>query len=460
MPSLADPRPHLSILGGGPAGLATAHHARRAGLSFTVHEADQRVGGNCRTLRFGDFLFDTGAHRLHDKDPAVTRLVRELLGDDLLRIDAPSQIVWNGRFIDFPLAPLDLASKLPWSMLLRVAGENAARLLRPVGGPPESFREMAVGSYGSTLAREFLLDYSEKLWGERTEKLSPRIAGGRLEGLDLRSFVVEALFGRRERSRHLDGSFYYPRHGIGTIFDRLAEDLGEAHVRLGSRITDIRHDGRRLSSFTVNDAVEVEADRVVSTLPLTVMLRLLDPPPPPAVLERARTMRYRHLRLGVFCLDRPRLTRNASLYFPEAHRPYTRIYESKNRSPDMAPPDRTAIVVEVPCGPGDSAWTMDEGRLRRTLLDDITTTGLLEEREVLAFRSHRVPFAYPILELGFEEKAREILDYLERFENLRMAGRSARFGYTHIHDMFRMGRSVVGELSGGRSAVPAAAPTR
>ncbi|MDZ7779902.1 MAG: FAD-dependent oxidoreductase [Gemmatimonadota bacterium] len=453
-------RPRLSVLGGGPAGLATAHHAGRVGLPFTLYEANGRVGGNCRTLRLGEFLFDTGAHRLHDKDPAVTALVRRLLGDDLLGVDAPSQIFWKGRFLDFPLAPVDLASKLPWRMLARIAAENAGRRLATGGlhgtPRPESFRDLAVRSYGRTLAETFLLGYSEKLWGERTERLSPGIAGGRLEGLDLRSFLREAVLGRGGDSRHLDGSFYYPRHGIGMIFDRLAEEIGHHHIRLDSRITRIRHDGRRIRSFTVDGAGEVEADLVVSTLPLTLVLRLLDPAPPPELLHVAGSMRYRHLRLGVFCLDRPHLTRNASLYFPEADRPYTRIYESKNRSADMAPEDRTAIVVELPCGPEDAAWSMEEGKLERMLVEDLEETGLFREKDVLRFRSYRAPFAYPILEVGFEERAEQILDYLHGFENLRLAGRSARFGYTHIHDMFRMGRDVVEELV--ESVSPKAAP--
>ena len=31
------------------------------------------VGGNCRTFTCGDFKFDSGAHRFHDKDPDITR---------------------------------------------------------------------------------------------------------------------------------------------------------------------------------------------------------------------------------------------------------------------------------------------------------------------------------------------------------------------------------------------------
>src|SRR5439155_503937 len=73
---------------------------------YTLLEAAPAPGGNARTLRFGDFRYDTGPHRFHDRDPGATRRVVELLGDDLRAIEAPSRIFWNGAFVDFPLRPL------------------------------------------------------------------------------------------------------------------------------------------------------------------------------------------------------------------------------------------------------------------------------------------------------------------------------------------------------------------
>ena len=40
---------------------------------------------------------------MHDKHPMVTSLIKELLGKDLMKIDAPSKIYHKGRLIDFPL---------------------------------------------------------------------------------------------------------------------------------------------------------------------------------------------------------------------------------------------------------------------------------------------------------------------------------------------------------------------
>jgi protoporphyrinogen oxidase len=72
-------KPHLSVLGGGPAGLAVGYYARKAGISFTIYEASDHVGGNCVTLKHGDFLFDSGAHRFHDKIPEVTTKLNNCL---------------------------------------------------------------------------------------------------------------------------------------------------------------------------------------------------------------------------------------------------------------------------------------------------------------------------------------------------------------------------------------------
>ena len=63
---------HITVLGGGPAGLSIGYYAKKKDIPFTIYEANDCIGGNSTTLRHGDFLYDSGAHRLHDKDASVT----------------------------------------------------------------------------------------------------------------------------------------------------------------------------------------------------------------------------------------------------------------------------------------------------------------------------------------------------------------------------------------------------
>src|SRR4051812_41279058 len=103
---------HITILGAGPAGLAVGYYAKKYGFQFTIYEASSQVGGNCITLKYGEFLFDSGAHRFHDRDPEVTKEIKSLMGEELQEVEVPSQIFHRLKYIDFPLSPLDLLVKL------------------------------------------------------------------------------------------------------------------------------------------------------------------------------------------------------------------------------------------------------------------------------------------------------------------------------------------------------------
>lgn len=448
MISDSDSTPSVTILGGGPAGLAAGLYARRRGLNVRLFEANETVGGNARTLRLGPFRYDTGAHRFHDKDPEVTAEVKGLLGDDLHRVDAPSQICWRGRRIDFPPAPFDLTHKLPLRLLARIAWEQLT-----IPGHADSdaghFEAMAQQSYGPTLAKLFLLNYTEKLWGRPADQLLPQVAGDRLEGLDLKTFFFEAFRTAEQKARHLDGSFYYPTHGYGMIAEATADAMGREHIRTNAQITALEHDGSRIEQVVVNDQWRVAPQRVISTLPLTLVLRLLDPPPAPGIRRLVGSIQFRHLRLAVLGIDRPRLTSNASLYFPSRDVPFTRLYEPKNRSEHMAPADRTVVVLELPCELDDPDWERSPSELKRTAWALLGSQGLVdpEQHEIVAFDSHAVPFAYPILEVGTEETAEELKTYLDRFDNLHRLGRSATFAYTHVHNLFAQARDLTARLA-------------
>lgn len=444
---------HVTVLGGGPAGLAAAYYARRSGREAVVFEAASDVGGNCRTLRFGGHRFDTGAHRFHDKIPHVIDEIRGLLGDDLRRVDAPSRIYTEGRYIDFPPSPLNLIRALDLQTLSRAALDWARRGPREEG----SFRSLAEARYGSTLARLFLLNYSEKLWGRPAEGLSPSVAGERLKGLDLRTLFIEALRGRRGKTRHLDGSFYYPRNGYGQIVDAVAEAIGRPRLRTDSRITRIAHESGRITHVDVNNRMCVPVSSVVNTLPLPLSIRLLDPAAPHEIIELADSLCFRHLRLAVLVVRRERVSANASIYFPDRALPFTRLYEPKNRSADLSPRNETLIVVETPCFEEDALWHADDPTFLEEIVEGLAATDVVQRSELASKLSLRMPAAYPVLELGFEDRAARLMAFLESFENLYLVGRNARFAYAHLHDLFDDARGTVASIPPSPLELPAIA---
>ena len=61
--------------------------------------------------------------------------------------------------------------------------------------------------------------------------------------------------------------------------------------------------------------------------------------------------------------------------------------------------------------------------------------------------NYKLPFAYPVLEVGFEEKVASLVAYFETFENLYLTGRSSLFRYLHLHDLFKAGKEVVEQIT-------------
>jgi len=430
----------ITVLGGGPAGLAVGYYANQNGFRFKIYEASAHVGGMCRTLHYKGFAFDMGAHRLHDKNPEITQELKALLGTDLKKVDAPSQIYWQKRFVNFPLSPLNLLLNLGAGTFLRAALEVLqARLTTQKD--IKSFQHLALRNYGKTIAHQFLLNYSQKLWGIPCNQLSPDISGNRIKGLNLATFIKEAVGFLKTSNEHLDGSFYYPEQGIGQITDALAAFCGST-IACSSKITKVIHNHSHITAIEINHEQRINIDEVVSTLPLTVLLQLLDPCPPEEILETAQSLQYRSLVLVTLFLNKPSVSKNASIYFPESSFIFTRIYEPKNRSQAMAPPDKTSMVVEIPCFRGDPGWQLSEAELIQKVVDQLSEVGFFSRKEVCDALCHRVEWAYPILEIGYEDKIQVVSRFLSRFKNLQISGRNGKFLYTHIHDMMQFGKDI------------------
>ena len=436
---------HLTILGAGIAGLAAGYYAKKAGFPFTILESGNVIGGNCRTIQHNGFSFDTGAHRFHDKDPTQTREIKSLLGDEIRQISAPSRIYHDGVFLDFPLSLPNLVRGLGFPFLFKTAFEVLRSRLAPKSREI-NFEEFAYRAYGKTIAEFFLLGYTHKLWGVPPHRLSPAVSGGRLKGLNLATFLREQLSNGNNGTKHLDGSFFYPSKGIQSIPDALGNSCGRDHIRTGSRITRIFHDARAIRAVEVNGRDRQETDRVISTLPLTTFLGLLDPPPPPEVACLAKKLKFRDLRICALFLNRPSVSKCASFYFPDPRFPFSRVYEPKNRSALMAPPDKTALVAEFPCGCGDTVWKASDAEILEMTRSALIRIGLIRGADILDGLVIRLGYAYPVIERQIEETIRPIFQYLGRFENLNFSGRGACFEYLHMHDLMGRGQKIIDGL--------------
>lgn len=442
-------RGRVAILGAGPAGLGAAwrlHVLEKAEAVVLERQAD--VGGNAGSFELAGLPVDYGSHRLHPAcDPRILSDLRGLLGADLLDRPRHGRIRLRGRWIHFPLRPLDLALHLPPAFSLGVARDAARKLLgRAATGGAETFESVLARGLGATICRDFYFPYAEKIWGRPPAELSPiqarrRVSAGSLGRMARR--VLSAVPGLRPPGA---GRFFYPRQGYGQIARALAEAARGcgADVRLNSTVRRVTL-GRPLSvEFEYAGRVEtVEADRVWSTLPITLLARLIAPAAPRAILEASERIRYRAMVLFYVVLAQPRFTPFDAHYFPEAHIPLTRLSEPKNYAARYDPPDRTVLCGEFPCDVDDPVWRASPEELLGMLRETLASCGVPLFAAVIETAVRRLPCAYPIYLRGYEAHFDALDEWIGGLEGVLTFGRQGLFAHDNTHHALAMAYAAV-----------------
>jgi len=433
----------IDILGGGPAGLASAFYAKEKNISFRLYESQKKIGGNCKTLTFDGCNFDTGAHRFHDKERTATNTIKGLLKDDLILVNAPSRILWNEKMINFPLEPMNIIQSLSKKDIIKIIMENFVNLFSK-SSVEENFQKFAYKKYGKTLSNYFLNNYTEKLWGVSAQELHPRVSGSRLSNLNIFSILKGLII--KKKTKHYEGAFWYPRKGYGQIFEAISKNLRDS-ISCSSSIEKIYHDNKSIENISFSNGKNIEVQTVISTLPINFLINNLEPKPPNEIVELVESLKFRNLRLAIFTLNTERFSKNASMYFPQKNIPFTRIYEPKNRSIQMAPANKTCIVVEVPCSPHDHYDVLSDEEFLLKIKDILIKNSLIKKSLFNKSKSLRMLNAYPILTIESQSNLERINKYLDCFVNLISIGRNAQFEYLHTHHLFKTAHDKISSFS-------------
>jgi oxygen-dependent protoporphyrinogen oxidase len=266
------------IVGGGVAGMATAHRLLEAdpALDVTVLESEPVVGGRLRSATVGDLQLESGPDSFVARKPWAVDLCREL-GLELLEPGARDALIWTERgLVPLPESalgvPTDLDEIVRWPGLSRRGRARALTELIRKPRPPKTDE-----SIGSLVRR--------RMGDEVAERLTGPLLGGLFAG-DVDRLSVDATFPELARWERAFGSlirgaraalkaatdagpmFLRPEGGVGELPRALLERIGPSRVRVG---TPVRAIERERGSFAVRtDGDTVYADSVVLAAPAFV----------------------------------------------------------------------------------------------------------------------------------------------------------------------------------------------
>ncbi len=444
------------VIGAGPAGLAAADRLAAAGLDVLVLEAEDRVGGLCRTVSFAGATFDLGGHRFITKDEEVRAYVFELMGDRLELRPRKSVIRLRGKDFAYPLDFKNLLLNLNPFLTARAGLDYLFTAVRRRAAPRAdvSFEDWVVNRFGRALYDIYFGLYTEKLWGRPPTAISADWAGQRISLLSLWDVFLLLVGLKKEKPKTYADQFHYPRGGIGRLSEALADRAvaAGAEIRLSAPAREVRMKGGRVEgvAYEKNGRLVAEkADFVVTTAPLPRLAEMFRPAAGAEVLDVAARMPFRALRFLNLVLDRPRVTDNTWIYVPEPKYFFFRVQDLRNWSDSLCPPGRSALELEIACDAGDEKWRMTDDEVLRACLPDLAAIGLDVGADVVAYGSSFNEYSYPIYDLDYRRKIKALLDFIWPIENLLTIGRGGLYRYNNMDHSLKMGLLAARHIAGG-----------
>jgi protoporphyrinogen oxidase len=449
----------IVVLGAGPAGIAAGWRLSELGFPVTVLERDAAVGGMAKTVQIGDYGVDFGPHTFHVRETpesrAIIEAIRPFFGPDPLILTRGTRVLLHGKYYVYPLELLEVLTGVPPMLSAKIISDYVVATIKTTFAPPKkehSFEEWGVRNLGRSLYDLCFGIYSERVWGLPTSQISSKQAQ-RVAKLNLKNIILRTLGIKVDPVAYFT-KYMYPRKGISELFEGMAARVREAgnQLLLESPVVRLEREGTRIARVIYRrDGREqaVECDGVISTLPLPALVRMITPALPDSVAQHAAKLRYRSLKLIYVVLNRDQMTDFHWVYLLDGHFRCNRISEQKNVSPEMVPPGKTVLCIELSCWRDEPVWSASDAEIFEIAMTDLRKTGFgVRDDEVASYFVYGIETAYPVYELDFESHLIPVLEGVHAIDNLQTLGRHGLFLNNSMDDNVLLGMKVADHIAG------------
>lgn len=428
------------IIGAGPAGLTAGFLLAEKKQKVAVLEQESRVGGISKTVRYKKYRFDLGGHRFFAKYPKINRFWRKMLGKQLLLVNRSSKIFSQGKFLTYPLEPLNALSKLGFCQAGLVLSSYFFSKIKPIR-PPTTLEDVYINSFGKYLYQRFFKDYSQRLWGLSPKKMAPDWGFQRVGRLSLFGAIKDAFFPRSSGIKSLIKKFYYPILGPGQMWEAVAHKFKQkgGELYLNTQVVKIFHQKGKITGVeTANPSLgKLRVDQLISSMPVKDLVNSLTPKPKKEVLKAANSLKYRDFILVALIINKTNIFKDQWIYIQDPGFTLLRIQNINNWSQAMVgDKSKTVLGIEYVTSEQSPFWRMSDQQLTEMAKNEVVRLGFADFDQTVDAKVVRQLKAYPVYDLGYRQHLKVIKNYLAQFSNLTLIGRNGTHQYNNMdHSM-------------------------
>ncbi len=422
------------ILGGGLSGLTLARLLHDKRMDVCVLEAEPEYGGLCRSRTDKGFTFDIGgSHIIFSRDTEVLEFMRKMIAGNEQQNNRNTKIFYKGRFVKYPFE--NGLSDLPEADRFFCINEFVKTLIAVEKGTvpaPVSFKDWIYYTFGKGIAECYMVPYNEKIWKFPTDKMSRHWVDGRIPRPPVEDVIKSAIGITTEGYTH-QSVFWYPLDGgIEALVKAIARPI-EPLIKTNFKITSVRKQGTKW--VISNGSEKIEADRIISTIPVQHLFLALDNIPQ-NVQAACNALTYNSLVCVNVGVKGP-VPDYSWLYVPDPALGKTnRISFPSHYSRHVALEGESAILAEITHQPGDNVSHMSDEELIAEVTGTIEAMHLATRDRITYVSVARQPLAYVVYDLDYQKNIATVRDYCTA-QGIPLVGRFAQFEYLNMDGCLR-----------------------
>ena len=421
------------IIGGGLAGLSAAYHLRE--FEPTVFEKETAIGGLCRSFTQDGFTFDCTGHLVHLRNPYVKDLIAKILPNAFNTYERLSAIYSKSTTTPYPFQANTYG--LPPEVIKECVIGFVESMQVERNGGPKNFHDWVLKTFGSGIAKHFMLPYNEKFWKQDLRTITSDWVSWSIPKPSLEE-VINGALGLTNKGMGYNPKFIYPRRGgIECLPQALGKPIKRIHT--GESVEYI--DGRKKYVRMVGGR-EQQFDSLVSTLPIPLLYRMLTDAPDELrhAASKLSAVSVLNINLGI---DRPHINDQHWIYFPEDEYVFSRVGFPMNFSDTLAPKDTSSMYIEITHRRGDR---LNSGALFERSLLDLHKCGILRKDDrILTRHVIDIDFGYVVFDEHRQTHLQKLIDYLAS-RNIYTAGRYGRWDYFSMEDSILSGKAAAEQI--------------
>lgn len=410
------------IVGAGMSGLAVADRLGKE-RSYLVLEADDEVGGYCKTVQQDGFVWDYSGHFFHFRHPEIeAELVERMRDQRILKVEKDSRVYYAGKMVDFPFQKN--IHQLPIDEFLECLHDLYFREERV----PTNFLEMLYAKFGRGIAEKFLIPYNEKLYATDLGTLDVDAMGRFFPHAELREIIAGF---RKSDNRSYNATFTYPEGGAIQYVHALLRGVDEARVALGERLLSVDLEAKVATTSKRN----IRFEQLISSAPFDALLRLAK------VAFDPRVYSYNQVEVWNLGFDRKGPPGYHWVYFPQRDVSFYRVGFYDN----IFGSDRMSLYVELGRKATERVDDTVAAESLAAVLRDLEKVGFIDGHQLVS--KHHVVMNPAYVHITVDS-LRDVAEKkaLLRGHGVHSLGRYGSWTYCSIEDNIVEARALVDEL--------------